>query len=134
MAEPRLTNTVALAALRSRRYFNRYFSFWLFLGNFFILALLDSGVRGSEVRPPNKLMIRPQFWSFGPRKARSGGKTTRRRPALPRSVSEGCATGSCARALPRVTSGWTSGGRAAGQQWTNGGLGGGVWLRAAGRC
>lgn len=50
---------MALAALRSRRYFSRYFSFWLFLGSLFILALLDSGVRGSEARPLNTLMIRP---------------------------------------------------------------------------
>lgn len=57
-AKPRLTNTVALAALRSRRYFNRYFSFWFFFGSLFILALLDSGVRGSEARPLNTLMFR----------------------------------------------------------------------------
>lgn len=57
-AKPRLTNTVALAALRSRRYLSRYFSFWLFLGSLFILALPDSGVRGSEARPLSTLMIR----------------------------------------------------------------------------
>lgn len=47
----RLTNTVALAAFRSRRYFSRYFSFWLFFGSFFILALLEcSGASGDEAR------------------------------------------------------------------------------------
>lgn len=55
--KPRLTNTVALAALRSRRYLSRYFSFWLFLGSLFILALPDSGVRGSGARPLNTLMV-----------------------------------------------------------------------------
>lgn len=82
-AEPRLTNTVALAALRSRRYFNRYFSFWLFFGSLFILAL-DSGVRGSEARPPSRLMIRPQLGGCGARRAWKGATTSRRSPALPR--------------------------------------------------
>lgn len=83
-AEPGLTNTVALAALRSRRYFNRYFSFWLFFGSFFILALLDSGVRGSEARPPSRLMIRPQLGGLGLLGALRGGDTSRYSPALPR--------------------------------------------------
>lgn len=57
----RLTNTVALAALRSRRYLSRYFSFWLFFGSFFILALVDcSGARG-EAGPPSRLMVRPRY-------------------------------------------------------------------------
>lgn len=61
-ATARLTNTVALAALRSRRYLSRYFSFWLFFGSFFILALLDcSGARGEEAGPPSRLMVRPRY-------------------------------------------------------------------------
>lgn len=66
----RLTNTVALAALRSRRYLSRYFSFWLFFGSFFILALPDcSGVRGEEAGPPSRLMVRPRYGAFGARPA-----------------------------------------------------------------
>ena len=66
-----LTNTVALAALRSRRYLSRYFSFWLFFGSFFILALLDgSGSRGEEA---SRLMVRPRY----------GGSRARPASALP---------------------------------------------------
>ena len=69
-----LTNTVALAALRSRRYLSRYFSFWLFFGSFFILALLDcSGSRGEEARLPSRLMVRPRY----------GGSRARPASALP---------------------------------------------------
>lgn len=69
-----LTNTVAFAALRSRRYLSRYFSFWLFFGSFFILALLDcSGSRGEEARLPSRLMVRPRY----------GGSRARPASALP---------------------------------------------------
>lgn len=108
-AKPRLTNTVALAALRSRRYLSRYFSFWLFLGSLFILALLDSGVRGSEARPLNTLMIR--LLLRGLRAAEWGMEPRQKQTAIlrtPESSSQGRPAGSCAKARPRVTSGFGS--------------------------
>lgn len=71
----RLTNTVALAALRSRRYFSRYFSFWLRFGSFFILALADSdAARGEEVRPPSRLMTRARCGASRAQRASAPGR------------------------------------------------------------
>lgn len=121
-AKPRLTNTVALAALRSRRYFSRYFSFWLFFGSLFILALPDSGVRGSEARPLSTLMIGPLRWSFGPRRGGWSGVRNRwRSSALPSRFPKGRPPGSCAKARTRVTSGLGScGGSALAVGWEDG--------------
>lgn len=43
-----LTKTSARAALRSRRYLSRYFSFWVFRGTLFILVLCSEELTGEE--------------------------------------------------------------------------------------
>lgn len=71
----RLTNTVALAALRSRRYLSRYFSFWLLFGSFFILTLPDcAGARSDGGRPPGRLMARPRCGASQARPASTPGR------------------------------------------------------------